>query len=162
LRSYALGPLLRRDAEAPVAGPFFLGHGETHALGDHMSRKWLMTATLLGFLAVALGAFGAHGLKSIFSEDPLLTKKLAWWNTGVRYQMWHALFLFACCMRAKFLPIDRVGTLIVVGSLLFSGSLYAMTLTGITKLGMITPLGGLAFLAAWAMLFWGAFKMPSK
>jgi uncharacterized membrane protein YgdD (TMEM256/DUF423 family) len=99
------------------------------------------------FLGVALGAFGAHALKSRLSSEAL-----AIFETGVRYQMFHALALLVVAAR---LPDPRgsiAGWLFVAGTVLFSGSLYALALTGIRGLGAITPVGGLCFLAGWALL----------
>ena len=107
-----------------------------------------------GFVAVALGAFGAHGLKSTLPEA-----RLAIFETGVRYQMYHALALLAVGLlfgREATSILKASGWFFVAGTVLFSGSLYALALTGMGKLGAITPLGGLAFLAGWAMLAWAA------
>jgi uncharacterized membrane protein YgdD (TMEM256/DUF423 family) len=121
-----------------------------------MSRFTLTLAAVLGLLAVALGAFGAHGLKSALEGADDAAKRLAWWDTAVRYQMWHALLLVGAGVleraeASRALSIVRWAALI--GVCLFSGSLFAMTLTNVTKLGMITPLGGLAFLVAWGAMF---------
>lgn len=121
----------------------------------------LFVAGLLGFLGVALGAFGAHGLESSLKEAADGAKRLAWWHTAVQYHLWHALLLVGIGLwrRVDDLPALRAGAvLVVVGIALFSGSLYAMTLSGITKLGMVTPIGGLAFLAAWACVCAAALR----
>ena len=115
-----------------------------------MDRTFLMIGSLAGFLGVALGAFGAHGLRARISPE-----MLAVFETGVRYQMYHAVALLIVA-----LTIPRMGGWLVVtagwmftaGIVLFSGSLYALALTGVTTLGAITPIGGLAFLAGWACL----------
>lgn len=112
----------------------------------------LAIAGILGFLAVALGAFGAHGLEGWLSTLPEGAKRLAWWHTGVQYQLWHALLLVGIGLwrrtdDSKALQVATV--LVFAGCVLFSGSLFAMTLSGIKMLGAITPLGGLAFLGAW-------------
>jgi uncharacterized membrane protein YgdD (TMEM256/DUF423 family) len=110
---------------------------------------------LLGFLAVALGAFGAHALRS--RVPPALVETF---ETGVRYQMYHALALLACAW-----ALDRhtggaagwaaaAAWLFLAGSVLFCGSLYVLTLSGARWWGAVTPLGGLAFLAGWACLAW--------
>lgn len=107
-----------------------------------------------GFLAVALGAFAAHGLRN--SLEPRL---LETFQTGVQYHMYHALALILVALLASSQPSTLVrtsGYLFALGILLFSGSLYALSLTGIRWLGAITPIGGLAFLAAWACLCWAA------
>lgn len=109
---------------------------------------------MAGFLGVGLGAFAAHGLKATLSPD-----MLAAFETGVRYQMYHAFALFAAAWgwaqwRTRAFAIG--GTLFVAGIVIFCGSLYLMAFTGQRWLGAITPLGGLAFLAGWLCLAWGA------
>jgi uncharacterized membrane protein YgdD (TMEM256/DUF423 family) len=106
------------------------------------------------FLSVALGAFAAHGLK-----EKLDAGALAGFETGVRYHVYHALALFAVAWivsRAPSRSAQAAGFCFLVGILLFSGSLYALALTGVRKLGMITPFGGVLFLAGWAALALGA------
>lgn len=116
-------------------------------------------AALCMFVGVAAGAFGAHGLKGRIDAD-----MLAVWQTGVQYHLIHALGLFAVAwLRARH-PRARLlsaaGWLMFAGIVLFSGSLYALALTGIRWLGAITPLGDLAFLLAWAMTAWAAWRAP--
>ncbi|MDB5106795.1 MAG: hypothetical protein JWP91_4484 [Fibrobacteres bacterium] len=117
---------------------------------------WIRIAGGIGFLGVALGAFGAHALKSRVSPE-----MLAVWHTGVQYHLVHALALLALALFAKATGADiRWGArFFVIGILLFSGSLYVMALSGIRILGAITPLGGLAFLLGWAWLAW---RLPSR
>lgn len=103
--------------------------------------KLVGAASVLGFFGVALGAFGAHALK-------LEGKPLEWWHTGSQYHLIHAL----AALLAALLGVPRAGWLFIVGAVIFAGSLYTMALTGVTVLGAITPLGGLCFLAGWAML----------
>ena len=116
-----------------------------------MANAFLLIGSLAGFLGVAAGAFGAHGLRSRLSPD-----MLAVFETAVRYQMYHvfALLITAVVLGrvgdARLLVI--AGWSFVTGMVLFSGSLYALALTGISGLGAITPLGGLAFLVGWACL----------
>ena len=113
-----------------------------------------MCAALAGFFGVALGAFAAHALKSTLSPD-----MLAAFETGVRYQMYHAFALFAAAWgfaRGQARAFALAGWLFVAGIVLFSGSLYLMALTGTRWLGAVTPLGGLAFLAGWLCLAWSA------
>ena len=116
-----------------------------------MDRTFLLVGAVFGFLGVAIGAFGAHGLKNRLSPD-----MLAIFETGVRYQMYHvfALLIVAAAIghagSARLLTI--AGWSFITGMVLFSGSLYALALTGISGLGAITPLGGLAFLVGWACL----------
>jgi uncharacterized membrane protein YgdD (TMEM256/DUF423 family) len=115
-----------------------------------MDRTFLLLGALAGFIGVALGAFGAHGLRTRLSAD-----MLAVFETGVRYQMYHALALLlvaAIVPRLGGWLVVSAGWLFTAGIILFSGSLYAMALTGMTRLGVITPIGGLAFLAGWALL----------
>lgn len=100
-------------------------------------------------LAVAFGAFGAHGLKTRVTEDLLVV-----FETGARYQMYHALALMAVGLALDRWPaagVSLAGWLFLAGILLFSGSLYAMTFTGARWWGAVTPIGGLAFLAGWVV-----------
>ena len=104
------------------------------------------------FIAVALGAFGAHSLKTKISADMLNI-----FEVGVRYQMYHALALFAVAWAATRWPeanLNAAGWAFIIGIVIFSGSLYLLSFTGIRGLGAITPIGGLAFLAGWAILIW--------
>ena len=118
-----------------------------------MPRTFLLAGALAGFVGVAFGAFGAHGLRGRLSPD-----MLAVFETGVRYQMYHALALMltAALMMPGRIESDRAaaaaGWLFVAGIVLFSGSLYLLAVTGITVLGAITPIGGVAFLLGWACL----------
>jgi len=115
-----------------------------------MQRTFLLAGALAGLIGVAFGAFGAHGLRGRLSPD-----MLAVFETGVRYQMYHALALMALAALADRLNgrlIETAGWLFVTGIVLFSGSLYLLAVTGVTVLGAITPVGGVAFLAGWACL----------
>ena len=105
--------------------------------------------------AVLLGAFGAHGLRDVLDD-----RMLAIFETGVRYQMYHALALLALgALKSRTqLPLYAVGALFLAGTLMFSGSLYALALTGVRALGMITPIGGVAFAAGWILLAWRAIR----
>ncbi|HEY9100465.1 DUF423 domain-containing protein [Chitinimonas sp.] len=120
-----------------------------------MQRNWLMLAALGGFSGVALGAFGAHGLKAVLSPAYLDVFK-----TGVQYQLLHSLALLALAAGASTLGGwgQWAGRLFVLGTVLFSGSLYVLVLTDSPRLGMVTPLGGLALLAGWAALFVAGWK----
>lgn len=103
---------------------------------------------MLAGLGVALGAFGAHALKA-----SLAPQAMGWWQTAVQYQMWHALGLILIGA----LPQPRLGlpaALLGAGTFLFSGSLYSMALTDARWLGAVTPLGGGAMIAGWALLAW--------
>lgn len=115
---------------------------------------WIQWGSLMMFLAVALGAFGAHALKSRLSAD-----MLAIFDTGVRYHFIHALALFVVAWAAEKYPnalVNNAGWLFVIGIIIFSGSLYVLSFTGVRAWGAVTPMGGLAFLIGWGMLFFGA------
>lgn len=124
-----------------------------------IERTALLLASLAGFSGVALGAFGAHGLKSRLASRPDGEQRLAWWQTGAQYHLVHALAIGLAAARPS--PMHHGSALapwlFVAGIALFSGSLYTMALTGVRKLGAVTPLGGLAFLAGWAALGYNAF-----
>jgi uncharacterized membrane protein YgdD (TMEM256/DUF423 family) len=113
-------------------------------------RLWIVLGAVNAFLSVAAGAFGAHALKARLPADLLIT-----FETGARYHMYHSLGLIAIGLVAQLRPsplLSAAGWAMVAGIVLFSGSLYALALTGIRILGAITPLGGLGFLAGWALL----------
>ncbi|MBL0891598.1 MAG: DUF423 domain-containing protein [Gemmatimonadaceae bacterium] len=115
-----------------------------------MERTFLMFGALSGAIAVAAGAFGAHALQS--RVEPRLVEVF---ETGARYQMFHALALLAVAWAATRFPgslTTASGWLFVAGTVIFSGSLYAMTFTGIRALGAITPIGGVCFIAGWLCL----------
>jgi uncharacterized membrane protein YgdD (TMEM256/DUF423 family) len=115
-----------------------------------MDRTFLLIGALAGFIGVAFGAFGAHALKGRLSPD-----MLAVFETGVRYQMYHAFAVLLVALAAARFDgwmVRAAGWAFTTGIVLFSGSLYALALTGVTVLGAITPLGGLAFLIGWALL----------
>ena len=122
-----------------------------------MERRFVFLAGLAGGLAVILGAFGAHGLKSRL--DPA---HMEVFDVGVRYHMYHALALLGLAGLLSRRPAERLlqaaGWLFLAGMVLFSGSLYLLTLTGIRALGMITPVGGLAFIAGWLSMALAARK----
>ena len=115
-----------------------------------MTRLFVTAGALSALVAVAAGAFGAHALRARLS-----TEHLAVFETGARYQMYHALGLLAVAWAATRWPgalVQAAGWLFIAGTLLFSGSLYALTLSGVRWIGAITPLGGLAFMAGWLCL----------
>jgi uncharacterized membrane protein YgdD (TMEM256/DUF423 family) len=117
-----------------------------------MDRTFFALGALLAGLAVAAGAFGAHGLR-----DRLAPDMLAVFETAARYQMYHALALLAVAWATTRWPgtsAALAGWLFVAGIVVFSGSLYALSLSGVRWLGAITPFGGLAFLAGWGVLAW--------
>ena len=121
-----------------------------------MDRLLYVAGAVAAFLAVALGAFAAHGLKARLTPD-----MLAVFETGARYQMYHALALFVAAWgwwRWRLRAFSCAGLLFGAGILLFSGSLYLLAMTGARAFGMITPLGGLALLGGWLCLVIGALR----
>lgn len=123
------------------------------------TRLLTLCAGVLGFLGVALGAFGAHGLKATLETHGSSET----WKTAVLYHLIHSVALLALAgwRDAHAGPSAKIAALWVVGVVLFSGSLYWLALGGPKILGPITPLGGAAFLAGWALLTWGAWKGPT-
>ncbi|WP_223518005.1 DUF423 domain-containing protein [Pseudomonas sp. GL-B-19] len=122
-----------------------------------MLRGFLMLAAFFGFTGVALGAFAAHGLK-----NRLTPEYLAIFHTGVTYHLVHTLALLGVALLATQIPgrlITWAGASFAIGILLFSGSLYLLTLTGVSKLGIVTPFGGLAFLVGWVCLGLAAWRL---
>jgi uncharacterized membrane protein YgdD (TMEM256/DUF423 family) len=120
-----------------------------------MDRTFMFIGAIMGFLGVALGAFGAHGLRTRLSPE-----MLAVFETGVRYQMYHALAMVAAAAAMSRLDTRAAAAAawcFTGGVVVFSGSLYALALTGVTTLGAITPLGGLGLLAGWILLAVAAF-----
>ena len=119
------------------------------------ARLAIVLGSAAMFVAVALGAFGAHALRARLTPD-----MTAVWQTAVQYHAWHALAVLAVGVLLLQGPgqraVEIAGWLFVAGIVLFSGSLYAMALTGVRGLGAVTPLGGVAFLAGWATLAWAA------
>jgi len=122
------------------------------------AKLFIFLGALAGAAGVALGAFGAHALKARLSAD-----MLAVWQTAVQYHFWHALALIAIgILIALALPgsalLRWAGWLMVAGILLFSGSLYALALSGVRSLGAVTPFGGVAWIAAWVLLAVAVWK----
>ena len=120
-----------------------------------MTRTFLLLGAVSGFTAVAIGAFAAHGLKGKLPPDLFEV-----FEVGTRYHMYHALALVGVAWAATRWPggaVAAAGWLFVAGTVLFSGSLYALAMTGIRPLGAITPLGGVCFLAGWVLLGWAAW-----
>jgi uncharacterized membrane protein YgdD (TMEM256/DUF423 family) len=121
------------------------------------ARTALVLAALAMFVAVALGAFGAHALKGRLAPD--LTGV---WQTAVQYHAWHALALLGVGLLLLYRPDLRragwAGVLFAAGIVLFSGSLYALALTGVRGFGAVTPAGGAAFLAGWGLLAWTLWR----
>ena len=120
-----------------------------------MKSVFLLLGAVSAFLGVGLGAFGAHSLKAILSLDAL-----AIYQTGVNYQMWHALGLLGIGLWQQLIPdaklVAYAGWFMFVGIVLFSGSLYLLALLNLHWLGMITPLGGVCFLIAWLIICFSA------
>ena len=122
-----------------------------------MLRVFLMLAAFFGFTGVALGAFAAHGLKGRLTEH-----YLAIFHTGVTYQLVHTLALLGVALLATQLQsrlVTWAGFCFALGIVLFSGSLYLLTMSGIAKLGIITPIGGVAFLVGWLCLGLAAWRL---
>jgi uncharacterized membrane protein YgdD (TMEM256/DUF423 family) len=124
-------------------------------------RLLLALAAANGFLAVLLGAFGAHALRGRLSSLEDGARRLEWWQTATTYHLVHALALgLAALVAQKGATLaSSAGWSFLAGIVLFSGSLYVMTLTGVRELGAVTPLGGLAFLGGWALLFVAALRL---
>jgi len=121
-----------------------------------MDRFFFTSGAIMAFLAVALGAFGAHALKSRLTPDMFDI-----FEVGVRYHMYHALGLLAVAWASSHWPGSRVnaaGWAFIIGIVIFSGSLYILSIFGIRWLGAVTPVGGLAFLIGWAILVWSVAR----
>lgn len=121
-----------------------------------MAKTFWVLGCLFGLLGVAAGAFGAHALRARLAPD-----LLAVFETGARYQMYHALALLAAAWAAERWPSGTAvaaGWAFVAGIVVFSGSLYLLAVSGVRWLGAVTPLGGVAFLAGWALLAWAAWR----
>ena len=125
-----------------------------------MNKKITATAAFLGMVAIILGAFGAHALKKVLTPEQLIS-----FETGVRYQMYQAFFLFFLASQNDILEKTKktIFTLITLGTLFFSGSIYLLSTTGITgihfkPIGFITPIGGVLLILAWGMLGYSILK----
>lgn len=122
-------------------------------------KIFLLLGCLSGFLSVALGAFGAHALKARLGPEMLTI-----FETGVRYQMYHAFALLAVgLLMAHFSQLKHLSTagwLFLAGTVIFSGSLYILALSGVKTWGAVTPLGGVCLLAGWLTLAWQIYKLP--
>jgi uncharacterized membrane protein YgdD (TMEM256/DUF423 family) len=122
-----------------------------------MDRTFLLLGAIAGFLSVALGAFGAHALRKRLSPEMVEA-----FETGVRYQMYHALALLFVAVglaRIDGWALRGAGWLFTAGIVLFSGSLYVLALTGVRWLGAVTPIGGLAFLIGWALVAYAGIAL---
>jgi len=129
-----------------------------------MSKKVISTAALLGMIAIILGAFGAHALKKVLSTEELVT-----FETGVRYQMYHAFFLLFIGLNTSLSEKSQkiIYYLTISGVLLFSGSIYFLATNSLTsfdfkKIGFITPIGGVLLISAWAVLLFDFLKNTKK
>jgi uncharacterized membrane protein YgdD (TMEM256/DUF423 family) len=121
-----------------------------------MERVFFAIGAISAFIAVAAGAFGAHGLRGRVTPE-----MLSIFEVGVRYQIYHAVGLMAAAWAHTRWPSTRIvtgGWFFVLGTVLFCFSLYLLSLTGLRWLGAVTPLGGLAFLAGWLCLAWAAWR----
>lgn len=137
----------------------------------HDGRRWAMVGAISAGIAVAAGAFGAHALRARVDE-----RALEVWETAARYQMYHALALFVVAWLSERAPlagdapmgrlsgssVRLAGWAFVGGTVLFSGSLYLMTLTGMTWLGAVTPLGGVGFLVGWGCIAVGGLRSEQR
>lgn len=120
-----------------------------------LARAWAVAGAVAAFLGVAIGAFGAHALSDLPAE------RLANWETGARYQMYHAFGLLSVALAVGRRPTSvarHAGTAFIAGIALFSGSLYAIALSGARMFGAVAPIGGAAFLVGWALLGWTAWR----
>lgn len=129
-----------------------------------MNRKIILTAALLGVISIVLGAFGAHALKKLIDINALVT-----FETGVRYQMYHALFLLFLATNNLIQEKTKkvIHILVIFGVLFFSGSIYLLATNAITSfdfkvIGFITPIGGLLLIVAWSLLFINVYKNRSQ
>jgi len=124
-----------------------------------MQSIFLFFGAVCAFIGVGMGAFGAHGLKNVLSPE-----MLAVYHTGASYQMWHALGLIGIALVRRDDPTSRLlnwaGWLMLIGIVLFSGSLYLLSVLDLKALGMITPFGGVCFLIAWLLLGVYAARKP--
>jgi uncharacterized membrane protein YgdD (TMEM256/DUF423 family) len=139
------------------------------AMIQSRDKLWLFVGVVLCLLSVALGAFGAHGLKSNFEAQGLsdyeLDRKLANWETAARYQMYHGLALLAVGLLAARQcgwAINLAGTTMTLGTLIFAGCLYALVLSGNNKLGAIVPVGGVLMIVGWCCLAVAVVNLPPR
>jgi len=128
-----------------------------------MDRTFAILSGVLGFTGVALGAFGAHGLQRRLSDVPDFAKRMEWWHTAAQYHLVHAIAVAIAAWlasRGAGGASTVAGWSFVAGVALFSGSLYAMTVTGVRALGAVTPIGGLLFLVGWGAVVMAAIRLP--
>ena len=152
-----LTPVLEGSKKNRGLSPIILSYGNLRADMGH--KYFLILGAVNAFLAVGLGAFGAHGLKARLSLD-----MLGVYQTGVQYHFYHALGLLLVGMLVSQWPTEGLikiaGWVMFAGIVIFSGSLYLLSITGIRWLGAITPIGGLAFLVAWLLLVVAFIRLP--
>jgi len=132
-------------------------------------KAWLIIGAILGAAAVACGAFGAHGLESRLEKDGALDaadlRRIEVWETAARYQMYHALALLAVGligMRRPSKPLFVAGVAMTLGTIVFSGCLYALVLSGQMWLGAIVPIGGTLMIVGWVALALGAAQLKDE
>lgn len=149
----------------PPASQLSLDQESAHGTRPVMNRTLTLLASVLGFSGVALGAFGAHGIKGLLAADPDLALKLGWWETASKYHLIHAVAVGLTAVLATqvagFPPKAAAGCF-AAGIALFSGSLYLMTVTNLRILGAVTPLGGLLLLAGWALVGYSALQLAKS
>ena len=152
-----LTPVLEGSKKNRGLSPIILSYGNLRADMGH--KYFLILGAVNAFLAVGLGAFGAHGLKARLSLD-----MLGVYQTGVQYHFYHALGLLLVGMLVSQWPTEGLikiaGWVMFAGIVIFSGSLYLLSITGIRGLGALTPIGGLAFLVAWLLLVVAFIRLP--
>ena len=122
-----------------------------------MHRIFLLLSSILGILSVAIGAFGAHGLRKLLEANG----RQETFETAVKYQFYHTLALLLLGILLQTMAhksLEWAGWLFLAGILIFSGSLYALCLTNVTKWGAVTPIGGLFLIAGWWCMAWGIYK----
>lgn len=131
---------------------------------DKVEKKLATTAAVFGLIAVLIGAFGAHGLKQLINADQLQT-----FETGVKYQMYHALFLLviANLRSISFRTKSTIWVLVTIGLILFSGSIYGLATNDLTSfdfksIALVTPLGGTLLISGWVVLFVNVLKIKTK
>jgi uncharacterized membrane protein YgdD (TMEM256/DUF423 family) len=122
-----------------------------------MNKFFILAGSITGALGVTLGAFGAHALKNFLESSG----RLETYETAVKYMFYHALALILVGILSKEFPVaalNNAGWAFLIGIVIFSGSLFLLCATGIKILGAITPIGGVAMIAGWLLLFWGIYK----
>ena len=124
-----------------------------------MKPNWIFAGSLWGLVGVSLGAFGAHGLEGL---ESVTAEELDWWGTAVQYHLWHAPVILVVGLSTPGRARDAAGWALLLGGLVFSGTLYSMALGAPRWLGAVTPLGGLALVAGWLLLALSARRAPRQ